>query len=514
MAGVGEPAVLGVDASTTACKAVVWTLEGAAVAEGRASIPLLQPRPLWHEQAAESWWAALAAAVQAALKEAPGITGRLAAVCIAPQRETFVPVDEVGRPLRSALLWMDERARAMLPRIAAEYGADRLHRRTGKPLSGNLSVGKILWLREHEPEVFARTHKYLDVAGYLVHALTGNYHTGMGCVDPMGLFDMQASAWDASILDYLGLSIDQMPVAFPPGAVIGHVSDAAAQATGLPVGLPVVAGVGDGQSGGLGVGVVHPGMAYLNLGTAVVSGRHADRFVTDTAFRTSYAGVAGGYSLETVLLGGAYTIDWFVNRFLGEVAPAPLSVEAYDAALDGVAPGAEGLLLVPYWNTAMGPYWDPNASGIVIGWRGSHGTAHLYRAILEGIAFEQRLHAEGAEAALGQAVTRYVAMGGGARSDRWCQIIADVMGRPVARSGATEAAALGAGVLAAVGAGCFASAPDAVAAMAPTDAAVFAPDGARHAFYTRLYEEVYRPLFPAIQGYVDRLTALTAEGDV
>jgi sugar (pentulose or hexulose) kinase len=505
------PLVLGIDASTTACKALVWRVTGELLADGRASLTLLQPRPLWHEQQAESWWQALVAAVRQALMAVPGSGERLVALCIAPQRETFVPVDQAGIPLRPALLWMDERCKSLLPRIATEYGADRLHRESGKPLSGNLSLGKILWLREEEPELFARTAMYLDVAGFLVRALTGDPHTGTGCVDPMGLFDMQAGAWNDPLLAYLGISECQLPVAFPPGAVIGQVTQLAAEACGLPVGLPVVAGVGDGQSGGLGVGAVLPGVAYLNLGTAVVAGTHADAFVTSRAFRTTFGGVPGSYSLETVILGGTYTIDWFLDRFLAEVAPAPLHVEDYDAALDDVPAGAEGLLLVPYWNSAMNPYWDAEASGIVVGWRGSHRPAHLYRAILEGISLEQRLHTEGVEAALGEPIDRYVAMGGGAKSARWCRIIADVTGKRVYRAGTTEAAALGAGILAAVGGGCFPGVTEAVEAMVALDPDPVVPDEPRHAFYTRIYEEVYRPLFPALRTYLDRLTILALE---
>ena len=163
--------VLGIDSSTTACKAIVWDLHGKAVAEGRAPLPLSMPRPAWHEQPAKAWWDALARSVRDAVGQIEAI--RLAALCIAPQRETFVPVDAAGEPLRPAIVWMDERARDMLPVIARDYGADRIHRETGKPLSGNLTLGKIAWLRKHEPEVFVQTVKYLDVTAFLVQRLTG-----------------------------------------------------------------------------------------------------------------------------------------------------------------------------------------------------------------------------------------------------------------------------------------------------------------------------------------------------
>ncbi|MFN2109688.1 MAG: FGGY-family carbohydrate kinase, partial [Anaerolineae bacterium] len=307
--------------------------------------------------------------------------------------------------------------------------------------------------------------------------------------------------------------------------VMGAVTPGAAALTGLPEGLPVVAGVGDGQAGGLGVGITQPGQAYLNLGTSVVSGTHANVYVTDRAFRTMVSAIPGNYSLETVLLGGAYTVSWFVEKIAGDQLsaisdqhsattqlPNDLTTETlYDEAIVDIPPGAEGLLLVPYWNSAMNPYWDAAASGIVVGWRGIHTRAHLYRAILEGIAFEQRLHTEGVEAALGYSVESYVAMGGGAKSDRWLQIIADVTGKPVYRATVTDAAALGAGILAATGAGLFPDVRAAAEAMTRIAPEPFLPDETRHEVYSRLYVDVYQHLFPTLQPYLKRLTALAED---
>ncbi|MGC9396621.1 MAG: xylulokinase [Anaerolineae bacterium] len=514
--------VVGIDSSTTACKAILWNTRGVALAEGRAALPLSMPRPAWHEQPAEAWWEACVQAVRAAVSCVD--VSRIAALCIAPQRETFVPVDEAGTPLRPAIVWMDERARDVLPAIDREYGAERIHRETGKPLSGNLTLGKIAWIREHEPDVFTRTAKYLDVAAFLTYKLAGHARTGWGCAGPTGLFDMRANDWDVDLLAYLGVDVKQMPEAYPPGAVVGMVTPDAAALTGLPAGLPVIAGVGDGQAGGLGVGITQPGQAYLNLGTSVVSGTHANVYVTDRAFRTMVSAIPGSYSLETVLLGGAYTVSWFAEKIAesvnerisesGSHQPAtsnqqPVAIEAlYDEAIADIPAGAEGLLLVPYWNSAMNPYWDATASGIVVGWRGIHTRAHLYRAILEGVAFEQRLHTEGVEAALGEAVESYVAMGGGAKSERWLQIIADVTGKPVYRAAVTDAAALGAGILAATGAGLFPDVHAAAEAMTRIAPKPLLPDEARYEIYSQLYTEIYRHLFPALQPYINRLTTL------
>ena len=165
-------------------------------------------------------------------------------------------------------------------------------------------------------------------------------------------------------------------------------------------------------------------------------------------------------------------------------------------------------MLVPYWNSVLGPYWDAAASGIVVGWRGHHQLPHLYRAILEGIAFEQHLGTLSVENAVGQSVNRYIAMGGGAQSDLWCQIIADITDKPVYRAATTEAAALGAGILAATAAGCYSDIRQAAQEMTHILPQSFEPDPARHEFYNRLFEEVYRPLFPALQPYLDHLASI------
>jgi len=504
-----NPLVIGVDASTTAVKVIAWDLAGNAVAQARHELALSMPRAGWHEQDARDWWTALVAG----LREVTGQVDvrRLAGLSIAHQRETFVPLDAEGTPLRPALLWLDERCSDLLPELEPRLGWEAYHALTGRPLSANLAAGKLIWLARHEPEVFAAARWYADVQGYLVQRLTGNLATGWGSADPLGLFDIQAQQWAAPVLAATGITAAQLPALHPPAAVLGRLTPEAAGLTDLPAGLPVICGLGDGQAAGLAARVTGPGTAYLNLGTAVVSGTYAAAYTADRAFRTTCGGIPGTFILETVLLGGTYTVDWFLEAF---AQPAPGEADGdvlarLEAEAAGLGPGAGGLVLVPYWNGALNPYWDASASGIVAGWRGIHRPHHLYRAILEGIAFEQRLHAEGVEAATGQPVAEYVVMGGGSRSSLWRQILADVTGKPIRRCAAPEASALGAGILAAAGAGLFADVSAAAMAMAHLEPSAAQPDPHRAAHYTQLYEEVYRPLYPALQGPLARLHALT-----
>jgi len=502
--------VIGLDSSTSSCKAIVWDCRGNAIGRGTSPLTMTTPQPTWHEQSAESWWTAAVQAIRQATEHVDG--EQLKALCIAHQRETFVPVDGQGRPLSNGILWMDERASGLLPDLEKSFGQHDFHRQTGKRLSVNLTIAKMAWLKKYQPEIFIHTHKYLDVHSFLVHRLTGSYSTGWGCADPTGLYDMLKNRWAKTLLSRIGIRLDQLPDVVPTGKVIGTVIPYAAEACGLPVHLPVVAGIGDGQASGLGVNITGSGESYLSLGTSVISGIYSEQYVIDPAFRTMSGGIPGSYLLETVLLGGGYTISWFMEKMAGQPGQdiAPLW-DTYERAASKVPPGSEGLMAVPYWNSVLGPYWDPAASGITLGWRGMHQRPHLYRAILEGIAYEQRLLTMGVEKALGQSVKRYVAMGSGALSPLWCQIIADITGKPVFRSTTTDAAALGAGILAAAAAGIHTDVRQAAQAMTRIHPQPFEPDPSRHDFYSRLFDEVYRPLFPALQPYLDRLASLSNE---
>lgn len=498
--------VLGIDCSTTASKAVAWDAAGTPVAEGRAPLDLLSPHPGWGEQRAEQWWEATCAAVRAVTEQVE--PSRVAALCVTHQRETFVPVAADGRPLRHAILWLDERSRAQLAELDRRFGHDALHRLTGRPPSMTQSLPKLLWLVEHEPGVMAEAAKIVDVHAYLVHALTGDWVTSLACADPMGIVDLARGAWAGEVIAGIGLRPDQFCPIAPQGSVLGVVSPEAAGETGLRSGTPVVAGAGDGQAAALGAGVTGPGRAYVNLGTAIAGGTVADRYLTDLAYRTCCGAIPGTFVLESVLRGGTATVTWFMEH-VADPRLGAAAFDAYEAMARELPPGAGGLMLVPYFNNVMNPYWDPAASGIVVGWSTAHRRHHLYRAILEGIAFEHRLAIEGIVASSGAPIAEHVILGGGSRSPLWCRIVADVLGAPVERARSADATNLGAGVLAAWAAGWFPSPQAAAAAMTGTTDR-FDPEPTARAAYGRLYEEVYRHLFPALRPYVDRLTELTA----
>lgn len=501
--------VLGVDASTTSVKAIAWDEAGTAVAEARAGLDLANPGPDAWEQDAEGWWTSLRTALSELAATLGPRLGEVQALCIAHQRETFVFTDDAGAPRRPAVVWMDARARAEVQAVSMHLGASRIHDISGKPVCLTPSLYKALYVLEREPALREGALRLCDVHAFLSWRLTGRFATSLASADPLGLVDMRARDWSEKLLGVLGLHRGSVPELLEPGEVMGRLTPDAATATGLPSGLPLVAGAGDGQAAGLGAGITGPGRAYLNLGTAIVSGVLSDEYRTDPTFRTLYAGSPGEYFLETDLKGGTFTLTWLVEKLLREPAARVDDVLAElerDAAR--LPPGADGLMLVPYWNGVMNPYWDDDATGITVGWHGAHGPEHVYRAVLEGIAMEQRLHTAGVELALGSPIDELIVMGGGSKSELWCQILADVTGKRVVRSGSAEATALGAAVLAAAATGVHGSIASAAEAMTRTGD-TFAP-GVQAPVYAELYDQVFVELYPALREATTRLAALRA----
>ena len=487
--------VIGIDSSTTASKAVVWDAQGRTVAEGRATFELSSPRPGYGEQNPEDWWTATRTAIRRAAQSVDA--RRIAAISITHQRETFACLTEEGHPLRPAMLWLDSRA----TKEVAEYGTEKVHKVTGKPPNPTPAWYKLLWLREHEPETLERTQRVVDVQGYLVHRILGGWKTCWASADPLGVVDMTTFDYDQELLDAVGLHREQLPELFEPGAVFGEIPRDVADDLNVPPGIPLVAGVGDGQSAGLGTGLVEPGMAYINLGTGLVSGSYSDSYETGMEFRVLSGAVPRTYVFETLMGGGTYNVSWFVDKFSGfDPKALGLGLSAEQILETGAAqlpPGSEGLLTLPYLSGALTPYWDTAARGTMVGLSGSHGKAHVYRSLLEGMAFEQRLMYEGAEPKLSKPLERLVVLGGGSRSPVWCQIMADVLKRPLQVALEAESTCLGSGMLAAAAAGLSPSIPEAARALAATGAE-YLPDDDRAQTYDGLYA-VYRDIYPRLK---------------
>lgn len=492
MATAANPVVIGIDSSTQSTKAIAWDRSGHLVASGSAPIAMSSPRRDHFEQDPTDWWGSCCTALQACLRQID--PGRVEAMAIAHQRETVAFLDDAAEPIHPAILWLDERSRSNVVSLGNAIGVDTIHRITGRHPDLTPTIYKLDWMRQHEPDVFRRTACFADVQCYLVQRLAGGpFRTCDASADSFGLFDLVEKRWSPPLLEATGLSVDRLPLTVRPGEPLGTVHAGAARETGLPEGLPIFAAGGDGAHAGLGTDCTRTGRAYVNLGTAVVSGTWSPTYRYGRAWRTLLAAQGEGYVFENVLRTGAFLVNWFVDHFVPHGRTDAGVFDRLEAAAQSLPIGSEGLMIQPYWSGVMDPYWDVNARGVTFGQSGSHRAAHFYRAILEGITLDQVMRTRAMEAAGGFTVDHYVAIGGGAGSPLWRQMLADASGKPVLVSDTVEASTLGAGMTAAFGAGWFSSISEAAHAMSGDTRAV-APDPAAGEQYQRLlgiYEDAY-----------------------
>ncbi|PWG62796.1 xylulokinase [Spiribacter halobius] len=492
--------LIGVDVSTTAVKACAWDAAGRPLGEARAALPLARPGPHRYEQDPEDWWRALAGTLRAL---APRLPGPPAALAIAHQRETFVPVDAAGRALHPALLWLDRRGAPWVEGLHRDLPAEHLRALSGKTPNYGPALYKIAWLAAERPQAFRAAAGFCDVQAWLAERLTGRRATSWSGADPLGLLDLRTLAWSEAICRLVNVQPAQLPEVLAPGEPIGALHAEAAAATGLPAGTPLVAGGGDGQCAGLGVAALDNGRLYLNLGTAVVAGAWSRTPEVSPRWRTLTAGAGRGYYLESSLRSGALLSDWLLKRVAGlDPVRDREALAALEAEAAALPPGGHGVLLLPYWEGVMNPHWDDAARGAVLGLSDADDRASLYRAVVEGVALEQAGFLAALRDEAGLAPREAVAIGGPAASDLWCRVHADALDLPVRRQPGLEAAALGAAVCAAVGAGLHPDLETAAAAMAPRGGDVFTPAPDAASAYARLrgvHQRIYGTLAPLLR---------------
>lgn len=505
--GSDKDVVIGIDSSTTATKAIGWARDGSVVGVGRCPIPLANPGPNRYEQNPEDWWSSAKTALGQLLRQVS--PGRIAALAISNQRETFVPLDATGQPVRQAIVWLDQRCKDEVAWLSGRVGAGNLHRISGKPPDVAPVAYRIAWMLRCEPKLFRATEIFADVHSYLAWRLTGEFQASWASADPLGLLDMEKKDWSPEVLQALELCPERLPRLAPPCSAIGEVTQKAAAETGLLPGTPVMAGGGDGQAAGLGVNALNPSRAYLNLGTAVVSGTYSKEYRTGAAWRTMSSCSGEGYYYETSLRAGTFLIEWFVRQVCRAEEGDQTIYQRLEAEAAGVPIGCEGLLALPYWGAVMTPYWDPQARGCYLGFTGAHRIGHMYRALLEGIALEQALVSGMIEEQTGEPIKAFIAIGGGASSDLWRQIIADVCGKTVLRSDTVEASSLGAGICAATGAGWYANAGSAAEAMVGKITKQNEPATQNVARYAELMD-IYRTIYPRLRETFDQLSCFAA----
>ena len=494
---------LGIDVATTSAKALLVDETGAVIASATADYPLSTPRPLWSEQSPADWWTGVVACVRQALEQGGVDPEAVAAVGLTGQMHGLVLLDEAGQVLRPAILWNDQRTGAECDWITERLGFERLLALTGNPALPGFTAPKLLWVRRHEPDIYARIAQVLLPKDYVRYRMTGDYATDLAGAAGTLWLDVPGRRWSDEVLAALDVPASWLPPVHEGPQVTGTISQAAAAEMGLNPGTPVVAGGGDQAAQAVGVGAVRPGIVALTLGTSGVVFAPTDEPVVEPQGRLHAFchAVPDRWHLMGVMLSAAGSLRWYRDTLAPGIAFDDLLAPAVE-----VPAGSEGLLFLPYLTGERTPHPDPLARGAFVGLTVRHTQAHLTRSVLEGVAFGLRDGMELLRTAGAGQPTQVRISGGGARSALWRQIIADVLQTELVTVNVVEGAAYGAALLAGVGAGVW---PDVEAACSDVVQLTsrVTPQAEAQARYQALYDQ-YRGLYPALKPTFDGLAEI------
>jgi xylulokinase len=489
--------LIGIDVGTGGSRAVVIDAAGRIVASATVEHqPFASPQTGWAEQDPEDWWRASAAAIRAAVDHAGVRPDEIKAVGLSGQMHGAVLLDESDEVLRPAIIWCDQRSADQCRNITTTIGASRLIELTCNPALTGFTLPKLLWVRDHEPETWQRVRSVLLPKDYVRFKLTGDKATDVADASGTLLLDVAARRWSNEMLAAAEIEAKLLPRVYESQEITGSVSRTAADQTGLPVGTPVVAGAGDQAAGAIGLGVVRRGMISATIGTSGVVFATTTTPALDPKGRvhTFCHAIPERWHVMGVTQGAGLSLRWFRDQF-GVVSRS----DPYDgltAEATRVPPGADGLLWTPYLMGERTPHLDPDARAALVGLTASHTRAHVIRAILEGVAFSLKDSFE----ILRELRVPYETIrlgGGGARSELWRQIQADVYGHEVETVETEEGAAYGVAILAGVAAGAWPSVEAACDEVIRTNRRV-QPDPAAVKVFHRQYQK-YVALYPALR---------------
>ena len=506
--------LLAIDNGTQSVRALVFDPRGDLIAKSRVPIePYFSTAPGLAEQHPEVFWQAVCDACQQ-LWTLPGASKEsIAGVALTTQRSTMINLDRDGQPLRPAIVWLDQRRTEGLKPVGGWWGlAFRLAGMTST-VAYLQAEAEANWLRIHQPDIWNRTYKYVMLSGYLTYRLTDRFVDSIGCQVGYIPFDYKHKHWSGK-RDWKWQAVPMNPTMLPdliaPSKPLGEITRSAAEATGLPIGLPLIAAAADKACEVIGAGCLDPHIGCLSYGTTATINTTHRKYTEVIPLIPPYpSAVPDAYSLEIQIYRGYWMVSWFKQEFgqheqqLAEqrgIAPE----ELFDELVRQVPAGSQGLMLQPYWSPGL-KVPGPEAKGAIIGFGDVHTRAHVYRAILEGLAYALREGAERTARRSGIPITELRVAGGGSQSDQAMQITADIFGLPASRPHVYEASGLGAAIDAAVGLNLHADFETAVKEMTHLGD-TFQPDRSAHAIYDELYHNIYckmydrlKPLYEAIR---------------
>lgn len=509
--------LLAIDNGTQSVRALIFDLRGNLLAKSQVPIePYYSTEPGWAEQDPQVFWSALCEACHK-LWSMPGVDNNaLAGVSLTTQRSTIINLDEHGRPLRPAMVWLDQRRTPGLKPVSGLWGI--LFRLAG--MTGTVaylqSEAEANWLRTYQKEVWDKTHKYLLLSGYLTHLLTGNYVDSVGSQVAYIPFDYKNQRW-SSKSDWKWQAVPVRPETLPdlvrPTERLGHISAEAAAATGIPEGLPLIAAAADKACEVIGAGCIEPTTACLSFGTtATINTTHKDYLEVIPLIPPYPAAIPGMYSLEIQIYRGYWMVSWFKREFgmSEERLARERGVKAedlFDDLINSVPAGSLGLMLQPYWSPGL-KMPGPEAKGAVVGFGDVHTRPYFYRSIIEGLAYALREGADRTNHRSREKIETIRVAGGGSSSSAAVQLTADIFGLPASRPHVTEASGLGAAMDLAVGLGLHPDFETAVREMTRVSE-TFEPNPENHKLYDALYQRVYLKMYKRLRPLYDELAEIT-----
>lgn len=452
--------ILSIDNGTQSIRALIFDLQGTLIAKSQIPITAyVSPRPGWAEQDPEYYWEIICKACHKLWAEFPDGKNNIRGVALTTQRATMVNLDHKGKPLRPAIVWLDQRRTEGLTPVGGLWGlAFRLSGMT-ETVSYLQTEAEANWIRTHQPDIWKMTDKYLLLSGYLTYRLTGKFVDSTGCQVGYIPFDYKALTW-AKPYDWKWQAVPMdpslLPELIPPTEVLGKISAQAAEDTGIPEGLPLIAAAADKACEVIGAGSLTPDIGCLSYGTTATFNTTHKKYIEVIPLIPPYpSAVPNHYSVELPINRGYWMVNWFKEEFghLEQWLANEQGIEPemlFDDLVNEVPPGAMGLILQPYWGPGL-KVPGPEAKGAIIGFGGVHTRAHVYRAILEGLAYALREAKERIERRCRVEITELRVSGGGSQSNAAMQLTADIFGLPTYRPHTYETSGLGAAIDAAVG---------------------------------------------------------------
>jgi sugar (pentulose or hexulose) kinase len=499
--------ILSIDNGTQSIRALLFDLHGNIVAKSQVHFEAYySEQPGWAEHDPEDYWQALCTACRKLWAQTDIPRASIKGVAVTTQRGTVINLDKAGKPLRPAILWLDQRRTTELPRLPALWRAAFKLAGVGDTIRFFLGEAEANWIRANQPEIWDKTDKFLLLSGYLNYRLCGRYIDSSGSQVGYVPFDYKRLNW-AGVRDWkwqaLPIRREMLPELVPPGTIMGTIDAQAALDTGIPAGTPLIAAAADKACEVIGAGCLEPHIGCISYGTTATINTTSKKYLEVTPYIPPYpSAVAGAYNTEVQIFRGYWMVNWFKEQFghhekLQAVEQGVPPEALFDELVNSVPPGSMGLMLQPYWTPGI-KVPGPEAKGAVIGFGDVHTRAHFYRAILEGLAYALREGKERIEKRSGVPITALRVSGGGSQSDAAMQLTADIFGLPAARPHIYETSGLGAAIDAAVGLKLYPDFPTAVKAMTRIGR-VFEPQPLNQKTYDALYHRVYRQMYPRLQ---------------